>query len=174
MSRMITIVAASQCTLLINDKTYKTNENGVLSVDVNDLIVSGDRNLFEFDREVDSVLSESQKLELYKTLLEWRQFGISNIQSVLGIKREDAQNILTLAARHRLIIKYFSQWKTSSQDIKTQLDVFIKTKIRNEKDFPLKIDIFEDVRKEVKDEDTQPLMKRTLKKSINIPKKRGK
>jgi hypothetical protein len=125
MTKTVTIISSALCTLLINDRTYKTDKNGVLYIDIDELLVGGDKNLFEFDREVDLILNKSQKIRLYEILLKYNQFGTIDIQKFLAIDKTIAHSVLILAAQHNLLVKYYTQWKLASHEIKTQIKIFI-------------------------------------------------
>lgn len=116
-------------TLLINDKTYKLNEEGMCNIDLNELFVSGEKGLFEYDRQLNNYIGLSQKIELYELFLGSNRFGITDTMSLLGAERILTRDVLMLGFKHKILRRIDTQWKLN-MDKKDQLIHMLKVCIK--------------------------------------------
>lgn len=98
-------------TLSINDKTYKLNEQGKAEIDVNELVISGEKGVFEYDRLLGNMIGDSQRMELYELFVGSNRFGLTDVMSMLAIEKGLARDTLILGFKNRVLKRVDTQWK---------------------------------------------------------------
>ena len=98
-------------TLSINDKTYKLDEQGKADIDVNELVISGEKGVFEYDRLLGNMIGDSQRMELYELFVGSNRFGLTDVMSMLAIEKGLARDILILGFKNRVLKRVDTQWK---------------------------------------------------------------
>ena len=98
-------------TLSINDKTYKLDEQGKADIDMNELVISGEKGVFEYDRLLKNMIGDSQRMELYELFVGSNRFGLTDVMSMLAIEKGLARDILILGFKNRVLKRVDTQWK---------------------------------------------------------------
>ena len=112
----ILVISASvakdgRVTLLLNDTTVKLDEDGTGQVDINDLILSEEKNVFEFDRAIESCITDAKKVLLYRLFIKSNRFGISDVSGALNVDKTIARQILWAGFNNDLLVRFDTQWK---------------------------------------------------------------
>jgi hypothetical protein len=110
---------------LINDKTFHADKDDMVEVDLTELLLGGDKNVYAYDIEMDAFLGKEQKLELYEIFSESTRFGLFDIINLLSVDKTVAKNILTTGFKHRVLKRVDTQWKLR-QEKKEQIRQLIK------------------------------------------------
>lgn len=110
---------------LINDKTYHADKDDMVEVNVDELLMGGDKNVYAYDLEMDAYVGKEQKLELYEIFTESTRFGLHDIINLLAVDKTTAKNILTTGFKHRVLKRVDTQWRLR-QEKKDQIRQLIK------------------------------------------------
>jgi hypothetical protein len=128
MSTELVIMIISPKELWINDKTYKADDNGIVRLDVNEILAVSERSVGEFDRVVP--LTEEQKILFYELFIENNRVGIQDVMGCLqGLSRKSVKDIIQLAINNKVISRHYSQLGTDKEK-RDKLRGFLNAKIR--------------------------------------------
>lgn len=128
-NKTITIVCNPNQVVLVNDVTFRANDHGVIELNAQEVLVSGDRGLREFDRVIEDTINEKQRIIFYEMLLSCNRFGQNDVMGLLSLDKNDARHVLLLAFRNKLIKKYDTQWRTE-HTAKEEIRSFVLSKKR--------------------------------------------
>lgn len=162
---LITIVGPPNCTLLVNDKTIKLGVNGEGTFDSDMVVKSENTGVYEFDRELGSILNTYQKLALYDLFINNSRVGVQEIQGVLDVGKSVVDSIKILGMKHKVIEKIDTQLR-SSADKKIALRKVVQTL---ETTYEEKV---EDGPETFKAEIQETLNEEPMKKPMSIPRKK--
>lgn len=110
--RLITIITMKPHeTLSINDKTYKTDADGKLIIDMYDMVAGGEKSFQEFDRRMLELLNQEQVQLLYEVFLNNNRVGKNEMCSILSIDKETVQIIFAMALKFGILRKVDTQWR---------------------------------------------------------------
>jgi hypothetical protein len=122
----ISIVVAGK-NILINDKTFKLNDMGVLYLTLNEMLSTTDNVIQEFDRKINMELSSKEmKEKFYRTLIQSGAFSKMNICTALRVSKEVVDRIINIAMEYEVVVNYYSQWKVIKEK-KAELKGLLET-----------------------------------------------
>ena len=114
--------------MTVNGKTFKVDmEDGTLTISLSDIIVSQEKNLFEFDRHINSVLSKDQRFLLYNIFANSTQLGKKELINVLGVDKGTLERVIALGLINGVFRKIGSQMALSS-DVRQPVQLILKEK----------------------------------------------
>jgi hypothetical protein len=113
----------------VNDRTFTANENGVVTVDADDLCVI-DKSISEFDLLMES-FSKSQREMFYKVLLNSTRFGVSELASMMNVNRSIARELLYKAYQRGIVERYDTQWRIPKERV-IEISAWVKAHYRSE------------------------------------------
>ena len=122
-------------TLLVNDKTVRLNETNNIKIDTDEFIISSDKNIYACDIELNQMISQDQKKELYNLFIESTRFGLNDVIQLLEIDRLIARNLLILAFKHHILRRIDSQWgvkQEKKEEVKQLVKKYEMEKMRKE------------------------------------------
>lgn len=174
MERIITLFVNPKQVILANDTTLTADENGVIELRVDELLVSGEKGIQEYDRVVSDIISYGQRLSLYFMFLNSSRFGINDTVIMLGVERDVARYLLDLGMKHQLLKKIDTQ-KKLIPDVREQIRAYVNALKRiqtataqGNKEMPKEV---------TPGEEPTPIeepKKIILKNPLHVPKKKGK
>lgn len=172
--RIITVFVNPKQVILANDKTLMADENGVIELRVDELLVSEEKGIQEYDRVISDLISHGQRLSLYFMFLNSSRFGVSDTVTMLGVDREIGKQLLDLGMRYHILRKVDTQKKLIT-DVREQVRTYMNVLKRSQILPPVASTV--PLGEKNMTEEAQPLeepKKVTLRKQLPIPKKKGK
>ena len=139
MERKISILGSigkdGRIILMINEQTIKLDAKGYGELDVNDMVVSGEKSVYEYDRALDNIIGKSQKMELYELFVRSSRFGQGDVADFLVIERKVAKQILVLGFKNKVLSRCDTQWKLELLK-RDQIVQFLKSYVSKDEDKP--------------------------------------
>lgn len=115
MGFLIEIVSTPKLVLLINGKTFQTNEKGYVTFNSDMIRVDPQsQNVFEFDRFLSDKMTNEMKKILYSFVLNNRRFGVSELADLLNMdKYEVKEYIIAPGLKTSVLVKNDTQWRVN-------------------------------------------------------------
>ena len=96
---------------LVNDKTIKADETGMIIIDTNEFAITENRNIHAYDVELDKIINTKQKQELYNLLIDSTRFGIRDLMILLEVEKSKIQEILNIGFKNHVLGRIDTQWR---------------------------------------------------------------
>lgn len=120
MEQIVTIVSSvgkdGKITHLINDKTYKADENGIATFYINDIMGAEDKGIMEFNRKFELIMrTDEGRLTFYDMVMMNNRFGIGDVGDMLSVDRKVAKEIMTLGLKNKILLRFDTQYKLNPE-----------------------------------------------------------
>lgn len=118
-------IVLSGDTLMINEMSFPFKDK-TLTIEDATILTSKTKGISEFDRLIDGILTEQQKLTLLQYLYDNSQVGVKELQTLLDTTKEKIDRVLFIAYDTGIIFKK-GQWRLRP-DKRNAIGAFIKSK----------------------------------------------
>lgn len=112
----IEIVGQPNMKLLVNGKTFVLNDSGYTKIDSDLIKTIENKSISEFDLEIDKLITQEQKKNLYLFFINSTRFGIIDLADLLQIEKNIIRNtLIPLMIKYSVCIKHETQWKVNRE-----------------------------------------------------------